>query len=112
MSMRRHPGSHICDPDLAGVSLGCGLGTPMASTSTMRLQLLRDAVTTTRIFVVVMFGNEKTRMALSLPVTLPPGIIVQAAPFQVCTWKSSTPSPVAGVFTVGSPAVVQLFCKV
>ena len=85
---------------------------------TMRLQLFRELFTTTRIFVVATAGNVNARTALSLPVTLPPGTVVHvgvAVPqpaLQYWTMKSRMPSPVAGEFTSGLPAVVQLFCNV
>lgn len=83
----------------------------------MRLQLFRELFITTRNLDVVMAGNVNCRHALSLPVTLPPGIVVHVGvvsqlALQYCTMKSMIPSPVAGEFIVGSPAVVQLFCNV
>ena len=75
----------------------------------MRLQLFLELLTTTRIFVVVMAANMNWRQALSLPVTLPLGTVTQAAPFQYCTSKSSIPSKLAEVLSVGAPAFCQLF---
>src|SRR5258708_660591 len=64
-------------------------------------------------------SSVKTRIALSLPVTLQPpaaplqlGMVTKAEPFQYWTSKSRIPSPFAFVVSVGSPAVVQLSCKV
>ena len=48
----------------------------------MRLQLFRELFTTTLTLPVVTAGNVKTRIALSLPVTLPPGTVVHVDPFK------------------------------
>src|SRR5688572_26715696 len=106
-----------------GLGYCCYGQTRIASTSTMRLQLFRELFTTTRTCCtpapVVPGSTANTRIALSLPVTFPPGMVTQPVllltlhePLQTCTMKSRIPSPVAGEFTSGSPAVVQLFCNV
>lgn len=59
-----------------------GYGQPKASTSVIRLQLFLELCMTTLILVVVMSGNVKTRMAFSLPVTLPFGTVTQPEPSQ------------------------------
>jgi hypothetical protein len=53
---------------------------PKASTSVMRLQWLRPLFTTTLIFVVSTGTNANTRIALSLPTTLPPVTVTQLVP--------------------------------
>src|SRR5687767_15101591 len=75
---------------------------PHASTSAMRLHESTVPVITIRILVVVTGANDRRRHTRVFPVTVVPGIVCQADPFQYCASKSRSPYCVNVVAAVGS----------
>src|ERR1043165_8132648 len=82
-----------------------------ASTSTTLVQLSTVALITTLILLVSTGSKVIFFQTLLLPVTLPPGTVVHALPFQYCTSKAVNPIWLNLVVSVGSIGFEKLSCN-